>query len=504
MSAYENLLFHKGFLLTASNRVRRLAQTDTAATGQYNLLKSYHRRLAAEYAKPIADRKGVPELEAKADSLEKVLVRTVAGFGEALRQVGWQEVQQNLKPGEAAVEFIHYNYYNPKPTDSTLYAALVLRPGDEGPRFVPLFEERDIKPLLKGASGKAVGNINALYSGETGEKVYNLLWKPLESHLGGVKTVYCSPSGELHRLNLNAITLSFGGSKWGAVTLGSTRQLVLPDATSRTGADAVLIGGVRYASDTTAIAAANAEIAARDWSSTLPFHPDTLTRGDAWRYLPESANEILDIQNILHSTNWTTQLDTGYYATEEAFRSLGQDKPSPRILHVATHGFFFPDPKEAPSSRRGLGEAEPVFKLSEHPMIRSGLLLAGANEAWSTGKAPENREDGILTAYEISQMNLSNTELVVLSACETGLGDIEGNEGVYGLQRAFKIAGAKYLILSLWKVSDQTTRELMTDFYRQWLVNGLEIPAAFRRAQQNMKEKHPAVPYHWAGFVLVE
>ena len=136
-------------------------------------------------------------------------------------------------------------------------------------------------------------------------------------------------------------------------------------------------------------------------------------------------------------------------------------------------------------------------------MIRSGLILAGAQQAWSTGKAPENREDGILTAYEISQMNLSGTELVVLSACETGLGDIEGNEGVYGLQRAFKIAGAKYLIMSLWKVNDLSTREFMTAFYTQWLENGTTIPDAFRVAQQNMKAKYKD-PYHWAGFVLVE
>jgi CHAT domain-containing protein len=101
-------------------------------------------------------------------------------------------------------------------------------------------------------------------------------------------------------------------------------------------------------------------------------------------------------------------------------------------------------------------------------------------------------------------MNLSNTELVVLSACETGLGDIEGNEGVYGLQRAFKIAGAKYLIMSLWKVSDQSSRELMTDFYQQWLGEGLTIPDAFRKAQGNMKWKYPDAPYHWAGFILVE
>ncbi len=149
-------------------------------------------------------------------------------------------------------------------------------------------------------------------------------------------------------------------------------------------------------------------------------------------------------------------------------------------------------------------EREPVFRLSDHPMIRSGLVLAGANYAWRTGKPlREGVEDGILTAYEISQMNLSNTELVVLSACETGLGDIQGNEGVYGLQRAFKIAGVKYLVMSLWQVPDQETSIFMTAFYRHWLENKKSIPDAFRTTQQEMRERF-INPYQWAGFILVE
>ncbi|MCK6695632.1 MAG: CHAT domain-containing protein [Thermoanaerobaculia bacterium] len=137
-------------------------------------------------------------------------------------------------------------------------------------------------------------------------------------------------------------------------------------------------------------------------------------------------------------------------------------------------------------------------------MIRSGLLLAGANHAWKTGRPLRpGMEDGILTAYEISQMNLRNTELVVLSACETGLGQIEGNEGVYGLQRAFKIAGAKYLLMSLWKVPDGPTQELMQAFYEQWLDQGKSIPDAFRAAQAQLRAKYPN-PLFWAGFVLVE
>jgi CHAT domain-containing protein len=165
---------------------------------------------------------------------------------------------------------------------------------------------------------------------------------------------------------------------------------------------------------------------------------------------------------------------------------------------VATHGFFFPDPQGEQASN------EKTFKVSENPMIRSGLVLAGGNHSWKTGKPLRpGLEDGILTAYEISQMNLSNTELAVLSACETGLGDLVGNEGVYGLQRAFKIAGAKYLIMSLWQVPDRPTQVFMTTFYKHWLTDGMEVPEAFRTTQSEMQTKYGEA-FKWAGFVLVE
>ena len=194
----------------------------------------------------------------------------------------------------------------------------------------------------------------------------------------------------------------------------------------------------------------------------------------------------------------------GYAATEESFKNIGaNNSPSPGILHIATHGYFFPDPKVQAKSNGLIGQNESVFKLSDHPMLRSGLIMAGGNASWQGKQTLEGREDGILTAYEISQMNLSNTELVVLSACEPGLGDIQGNEGVYGLQRAFKIAGAKYLIMSLWQVPDKQTSLLMTTFYKKWLEDKMTIPDAFHAAQKELREIG-LDPYQWAGFVLVE
>ena len=147
------------------------------------------------------------------------------------------------------------------------------------------------------------------------------------------------------------------------------------------------------------------------------------------------------------------------------------------------------------------GKVNQGYEIANDPLLRSGLILAGANYSWS-GKTPiEGIEDGIATAYEISQLDLSKTQLVVLSACETALGDIRGSEGVFGLQRAFKMAGVKKMIVSLWQVPDKETAELMTAFYSYWL-KGKNINEAFAQAQAEMRTKYS--PYYWAAFVLVE
>lgn len=134
-------------------------------------------------------------------------------------------------------------------------------------------------------------------------------------------------------------------------------------------------------------------------------------------------------------------------------------------------------------------------------MFRSGLVLAGANYVWKGRPVIPGKEDGILTAYEIAHIDLGSTDLLVLSACETALGDLQRNEGVIGLQRASKMAGVKQLIVSLWRVPDKLTAELMTLFYHNWL-SGQSTRDALRSAQLNMRKKYP--PYFWAAFVLVE
>jgi CHAT domain-containing protein len=202
--------------------------------------------------------------------------------------------------------------------------------------------------------------------------------------------------------------------------------------------------------------------------------------------LPGTQKEIESIYALMRPDSAT--IISGPQATEKALMDISQ----PRVLHIATHGFFLSDTEQRGSPVSGqMTPSHPV-------MLRSGILLSRPDN-------PEARtsssSDGILTAFEATNMNLQNTDLVVLSACETGTGEVMNGEGVYGLQRAFTISGARNMIISLWKVDDATTQKLMTMFYTEWMKTG-DLKASFINSQKLLKEQHPE-PYYWAAFVLV-
>ncbi len=204
-----------------------------------------------------------------------------------------------------------------------------------------------------------------------------------------------------------------------------------------------------------------------------------------------------NISELFNTNKKTTRVITSTAATEESFKHLSGH--SPTILHLATHGFSLPDAEQ--KRKDNVNNNENQFTLADNPLLRSGIIMAGANRVWSGGTPVAGKEDGIVTAYEISNLDLSNTELVVLSACETALGDIKGTEGVFGLQRAFKLAGVQNMILSLWQVPDRETAELMNLLYTNKL-KGMTIYEAFNKAQDIMRKKYS--PYYWAAFVLIE
>ena len=205
-----------------------------------------------------------------------------------------------------------------------------------------------------------------------------------------------------------------------------------------------------------------------------------------------------EIDSILKSNQIQTKTLTKDDAVEE---SLKYSEESPTIIHIATHGFFLKSQKPKMEDRFvNISEKMVSQYNSDDALMKSGLLFAGANNVWRGEEPSVGLEDGILTAYEVSKLDLTHTRLVVLSACETGLGEIKGSEGVYGLQRSFKIAGVDYIIMSLWQIPDKQTVELMKLFYENW-ANNMDIETAFHKAQLTMSEKYD--PFFWAAFVLV-
>jgi len=531
-TCYDDALFYKGFLLHTLYQIRSLALMDTASASKFGELQACERQLAVEYSKPLAEQTNVQSLEEAASQLEKALAQRMAGFKEGMQQVNWQAVQQQLQPGEIALEFVHFKFVNPRPTDSIRYAALLLGAGNQAPVIVPLFEEKQLAALLAAKDQPPNTRINALYGASEQSPLYALVWQPIEAALARLskvaetKTIYFSPSGLLHYLNLAAISLPLAeqnqtltatlADRYHLIELNSTRQLgaqtpdYLIDSPPNQQRTALLYGGIQYDLKPVANPARSdlQAVGSRGEPGVLNFtQADSSLRGSHWNYLKWTDVEVSAIADLLTEAGMPTDLHRGYDATEESFKAIGaKGRSSPSILHLATHGFFYPA-----LPPRGVGATDPFFKISDQPMIRAGVVLAGGNLCWTGTQI--GREDGILTAYEISQMNLRNTELVVLSACETGLGEIQGNEGVYGLQRAFKIAGVKYLIMSLWQVPDFQTQELMTTFYSRWIPSAAEgmadktdkmtVPEAFRSAQKTMREKYKD-PFLWAGFVLVE
>lgn len=508
--AYEVMLANKSLVLTSARQMRdALGQSkNPSLVSKYDEWIATREQLTGWYLKPTAERgERFAELEKQALTLEKELMTASAVFRESQKQKSWEDIRASLGKDEAAIEFASFRYYNGiNWTDSNYYVAITLRPGNTKPEVTRLFEAGELERLtkIKGTSPgqHLVSKLYAALPGSNGNKnLYGLLWEPLEKKLAGVKTIYYSPAGDLHKVAFAAISSAPAErlvDRFKLIRLNSTGMV----ATNTTGKisqqDALaLYGAVQYDADSTLMSQSVAKYKGKDLA-TRSLPGDLERHAGAFGYLQGSQKEIQTIAQLAEEKNFHVQLSTGVNASEESFKDL-TGNASPAIVHIATHGFFFPDPKA--SVKAGTEMSGQVFRQSTDPLIRSGLALAGANNAWK-GKSVPGIEDGILTSYEVSNMDLHQTKLAVLSACETGLGDIQGSEGVYGLQRAFKMAGVEFLLMSLWKVPDVETAEFMQVFYKN-LFSVLNITDAFTQAQSSLQKKYSNDPFKWAAWVLI-
>lgn len=510
---YTNELSLKGMVLEDQKQVLRSIRSsnDSLSLSVFDQWQANKRFLGKQALLPLRQRIAYfDSLQDATNRLEQALSRLSAAFRRQQkdRNVSVNDISQRLTKNEAALEFIRFPYYNKKWTDSVLYAALLLLPGDSAPRFIPLCEERQLRRLLAIPQNKeAAIAVQELYRPESDKRhtdsVYSLVWQPLEKYLAGVHTIYFAPAGLLHQVCFNALRAQSSRSliaRYNLRQLVSTRTVALSRSSAQKPSTAGLWGGIDYNRHNQSIALR----AAPDTSDAalIPVSAFDLNttdvrglRGSEFSALSNTKKEITQIRQSLRFYGVRTTLLSDTLATEEAFKA--PDGRSPHVLHLATHGFFLPV-TEKKIEGDDFGQA---FTAQQNPMFRSGLVLAGGNGAWKGEPCAEGKEDGILTAYEIAQLDLGRTDLVVLSACQTALGDVKASEGMIGLQRAFKLAGVKQMILSLWPVPDKETKALMTLFYQNWL-GGQSTSGALRHAQLILKKKYP--PFYWAGFVLIE
>jgi len=526
---FDNTLINKGILLksSASMRAAVLNSGDSALINKFDLWTNLNSQIARLYSTEKSKRSQNPEeLEEIATAVERELVSESQEFNDykSMQNVDWREIQKALGKNEAAIEFITFDLYDKGWTDSTLYCALIVRPDRPQPELIPIFEEKQLEGylskskitgdanLIKNLYGekRGTGVLNTFSSVSYADSLYSLIWKPIDSLLHDIETLFYSPSGLLHTISFAAIPYNDSlllSDRHKLVYLSSTANLLNPKTKEIdfNSANVALYGGLQYdiTGDEMLAKAKQYDESEEDdiYAYNRNYSLYDSSRGGSWIWLQGTLEESENINQLLNAHNVSTTLYRGKAGVEESFKSFaGSD--SPEIIHLATHGFFFPDPeKEKPEDFAFLSEETPVFQASDNPLIRSGIILAGANLAWSGEDIPADVEDGILTAYEVSGMDLFNTQLVVLSACETGLGDIKGSEGVYGLQRSFKMAGVDWLIMSLWQVPDKETSEFMILFYTKLLEKN-NIREAFTMTQKEMREKYD--PYYWAAFVLIE
>ena len=304
--------------------------------------------------------------------------------------------------------------------------------------------------------------------------------------------------------------------KFNLYRLSSTRELAIArDETPSSGA--VIYGGIKYDSDVASMGTPKSD--AEQLYAVRGFEADsTAYRGTNWEPLPGTLDEANAIYSILGSSK--ASIKTGVLATETSVKDLSGKKKG--MLHIATHGFCWSESLadyKRKSEQLGFlhtGEERQGY-VEDKAMTRTGLLFTGAQNTFNKVEIPAGVDDGVLTAQEIAQLDLRGLDLVVLSACQTGLGEING-DGVFGLQRGFKKAGARSIMMSLWSVNDEATKDLMTQFYSA-LSAGKSKREAFNAAQQYIKEHDKDYKYadneerdkelratrpHWAAFILLD
>lgn len=481
-NVYNIVLSQKNQLLKSTVALKKTIfnSKDTILKANYKeWVKLKNRITEWKYSNELKEQQEYDILISKFNELERMLIlqsRVYESYKNRITTT-YFDVNDNLKQNEYAVEFIDFDYYDGINTYKKYYYALIINSTSIYPSFVYLFNEDELKQvLLNNIDNEKEGITNLYGSVKTpNTSLYNLVWKPIEksfyTYSNKKPTIYYSPSGLLNKVSFSALRNEKGFlmEQYNLNQVSTTRNLlnkstVVIDSLKTIG----LVGGIDYG-----------------------------VNNYEWDYLEGTAKEVKNISTFLKAKNLSISLLEGKKATKNNFSLTIVNKD---IVHIATHGYFQEeiDILQYPIERGKINLARSSLVNTlipyKEPLLRSGLIFAP--------NLKRNSKQSIkLNGLEISQLNFENTKLVVLSACETGLGDIKGMQGVYGLQRAFKLAGVEKMIISLWKVPDLETQEFMENFYTL-LFKEKEISFAFKKTQLAMSQKYD--PYFWASFILLD
>jgi CHAT domain-containing protein len=495
----KTILFAKGILQNSSIGMRQLIleSGDSLILSSYDLLAANRSIYEKQMEKPAKKRFiDIDSLNSVIQWQEMELARASKVYGDYAHnlRVNWKDVQQKLGNDDIAIEFIDFPLSG---TDSTMYVALTLKKEYDSPHMMTLFEKNQLKVIPE-----------EVYYTQT--DVCNLVWKPLEEELNGVTNIYFAPSGELHKIAIEYLPINKTETVNDVYTLhrlSSTRQLAVIQNEIK-GKNTILYGGINYDEKSKTLSIDS--VSTKRTVIRSGTNVDSLLLRNSYDYLEGTKREADLIADYMKQHSVPYNYYCGSDATEESFKNL--DGTRPIVMHIATHGFYYTE-AEAKKSQFASPEIEllteggqNVGRLVEYkPMTRSGLLFSGCNHAIRHEQIQDGEENGILTAQEISTLDLRGLDLVVLSACQTGLGDIISGEGVFGLQRGFKKAGAKTIIMSLWNVNDDSTMKMMTSFYHHYF-EGMSKEKAFHTAQDELRKSSPFQKERpdWAAFIMLD
>ena len=486
---YDALVLSKSFLLESERSTYDIIKENGTEEDLHDMamiaaMKAKIKDWERDYAHN-AD--SILDVTTKADALEKRLTGRCRSYGDmtSFMSIGYNQVKENLRDIEVLIDFTDYVMES----RGRVYAAYLVNNKQKYPLLKELFEESIIDSMN-------VPQPDMYYMEPYAKKMYQLFWKPFEDFVVEGATIYYVPTQLLFQIALESLPMEDGtllGDHYRFVRLSSAREVVRYKAglavdvnSQRT--NAVLYGGLKY--DLTA-KAMKEESAKYDIAPLLVTRGDILRGDSIYRELPETRKEIDAIEKILKSQSLAVVPFTGVTGTEESFLSMNGN--APQMLHVATHGFYY-----TPDAARKID----YLKGNTDAMTLSGLVMSGGNAAWLGKELPEGVLGGILTAANIARLDLNGIQMAVLSACQTGQGKATP-EGLFGLQRAFKKAGVKTLVMSLWNVSDVVTKEFMIRFYENLARNDWKKMEAFNDAKSYIRSKYTE-PYYWAGFVMLD